>query len=211
VTQQCCKQLVGLQDTSRRRFCYSSRTEKRSMFGALELSLIFCELLFWDSLTIIRWTELFGRLPNDCQKKEGGGFIRIPNNSVSQIIVKYRELTVLPNYSVFHRILRFSTEIFGISPNSAVFHRNIRYTVIVNPCHFLFFIFLFYLFRLCGYPPFYDESDANLFEQIKKAEYEFDSPYWDEISDSAKDFIKHLMEKSPLKRFTCLQALDHPW
>ncbi|CBY15352.1 unnamed protein product [Oikopleura dioica] len=64
---------------------------------------------------------------------------------------------------------------------------------------------------LCGYPPFYDESDANLFEQIKKAEYEFDSPYWDEISDSAKDFIKHLMEKSPLKRFTCLQALDHPW
>ena len=65
--------------------------------------------------------------------------------------------------------------------------------------------------RLCGYPPFYDESDANLFEQIKKAEYEFDSPYWDEISDSAKDFIKHLMEKSPLKRFTCKDALDHPW
>lgn len=38
--------------------------------------------------------------------------------------------------------------------------------------------------RLCGYPPFYDESDAKLFEQILKAEYEFDSPYWDDISDS---------------------------
>merc|ERR1711868_294302 len=64
---------------------------------------------------------------------------------------------------------------------------------------------------LCGYPPFYDENDANLFEQIKKAEYEFDSPYWDEISDSAKDFINHLMEKSPVKRYTCDEALDHPW
>ncbi|XP_059571963.1 calcium/calmodulin-dependent protein kinase type 1 isoform X1 [Alligator mississippiensis] len=64
---------------------------------------------------------------------------------------------------------------------------------------------------LCGYPPFYDENDAKLFEQILRAEYEFDSPYWDDISDSAKDFIKHLMEKDPGKRFTCEQALQHPW
>lgn len=95
-----------------------------------------------------------------------------------------------------------------------------------------------FLFRLCGYPPFYDENDAKLFEQILKAEYEFDSPYWDDISDSgttskhhnqtgsgcnknvvfyeifwftAKDFICHLMEKEPSKRYTCDQALQHPW
>uniref|UniRef100_A0A665W986 Calcium/calmodulin-dependent protein kinase type 1-like n=1 Tax=Echeneis naucrates TaxID=173247 RepID=A0A665W986_ECHNA len=64
---------------------------------------------------------------------------------------------------------------------------------------------------LCGYPPFYDDNDAKLFEQILKAEYEFDSPYWDDISDSAKDFIVHLMEKDPNTRFTCEQALQHPW
>ncbi|XP_013885976.1 calcium/calmodulin-dependent protein kinase type 1 isoform X2 [Austrofundulus limnaeus] len=64
---------------------------------------------------------------------------------------------------------------------------------------------------LCGYPPFYDENDAKLFEQILKAEYEFDSPYWDDISDSAKDFIIHLMEKNPDVRYTCEQALQHPW
>ncbi|KAM6059343.1 calcium/calmodulin-dependent protein kinase type 1 isoform 1-T1 [Theristicus caerulescens] len=64
---------------------------------------------------------------------------------------------------------------------------------------------------LCGYPPFYDENDTKLFEQILRAEYEFDSPYWDDISDSAKDFIQHLMEKDPGKRFTCEQALQHPW
>ncbi|KTG45562.1 hypothetical protein cypCar_00026015 [Cyprinus carpio] len=64
---------------------------------------------------------------------------------------------------------------------------------------------------LCGYPPFYDENDAKLFEQILKAEYEFDSPYWDDISESAKDFIVHLMEKDPSQRYTCEQALQHPW
>ncbi|XP_066561130.1 calcium/calmodulin-dependent protein kinase type 1D isoform X2 [Amia ocellicauda] len=64
---------------------------------------------------------------------------------------------------------------------------------------------------LCGYPPFYDENDSKLFEQILKAEYEFDAPYWDDISDSAKDFISSLMEKDPNKRYTCEQALRHPW
>ncbi|KAK3102770.1 hypothetical protein FSP39_013833 [Pinctada imbricata] len=64
---------------------------------------------------------------------------------------------------------------------------------------------------LCGYPPFYDENDSVLFQQILKASYEFDSPYWDDISDSAKDFISHLMEKEPKRRFTCEQALSHPW
>ncbi|KAI6214109.1 Protein kinase domain-containing protein [Aphelenchoides besseyi] len=64
---------------------------------------------------------------------------------------------------------------------------------------------------LCGYPPFYDENDANLFAQIIKGEYEFDSPYWDEISDSAKDFISHLMCCDPERRYSCEQALAHPW
>uniref|UniRef100_A0A667WVC2 Calcium/calmodulin-dependent protein kinase 1Da n=1 Tax=Myripristis murdjan TaxID=586833 RepID=A0A667WVC2_9TELE len=64
---------------------------------------------------------------------------------------------------------------------------------------------------LCGYPPFYDENDSKLFEQILKADYEFDAPYWDDISDSAKDFISSLMEKDPAKRYTCEQALRHPW
>ncbi|KAJ6651715.1 hypothetical protein lerEdw1_020687 [Lerista edwardsae] len=64
---------------------------------------------------------------------------------------------------------------------------------------------------LCGYPPFYDENDSELFNQILKAEYEFDSPYWDDISESAKDFIRHLLERDPEKRFTCEHALQHPW
>ncbi|KPU74971.1 uncharacterized protein Dana_GF22801, isoform B [Drosophila ananassae] len=64
---------------------------------------------------------------------------------------------------------------------------------------------------LCGYPPFYDENDANLFAQILKGEFEFDSPYWDEISESAKNFIKNLMCVAVDSRYTCKQALGHPW
>uniref|UniRef100_A0A672R003 Calcium/calmodulin-dependent protein kinase type 1B-like n=1 Tax=Sinocyclocheilus grahami TaxID=75366 RepID=A0A672R003_SINGR len=64
---------------------------------------------------------------------------------------------------------------------------------------------------LCGYPPFYDDNDTQLYKLIIKAEYEFDSPYWDDISDSAKDFIVHLLQKDPAKRFNCDQALQHPW
>ncbi|XP_012141377.1 calcium/calmodulin-dependent protein kinase I isoform X1 [Megachile rotundata] len=64
---------------------------------------------------------------------------------------------------------------------------------------------------LCGYPPFYDENDVNLFAQILKGEFEFDSPYWDDISDSAKDFIHKLMCVNVEERFTCKQALAHPW
>ncbi|XP_008314382.2 LOW QUALITY PROTEIN: calcium/calmodulin-dependent protein kinase type 1D [Cynoglossus semilaevis] len=68
---------------------------------------------------------------------------------------------------------------------------------------------------LCGYPPFYDENDSKLFQQILRADFEFDAPYWDDISDSsfisAKDFIRSLMEKDPIRRFSCEQALTHPW
>ncbi|XP_021471751.2 calcium/calmodulin-dependent protein kinase type 1B isoform X2 [Oncorhynchus mykiss] len=64
---------------------------------------------------------------------------------------------------------------------------------------------------LCGYPPFYDESESHMYRQIMKAEYEFDSPYWDEISNSAKDFIPHMLQKEPEERYNCEQALKHLW
>lgn len=64
---------------------------------------------------------------------------------------------------------------------------------------------------LCGYPPFYDENDANLFAQILKGEFEFDSPYWDDISLEAKEFIRSLMCVEVDKRLSCEEALEHAW
>ena len=64
---------------------------------------------------------------------------------------------------------------------------------------------------LCGYPPFYDDNNTKLFTQILRAELEFDSPYWDEISDNAKDFIRHLICVDVDKRFSCKEAIKHAW
>ncbi|XP_051961646.1 calcium/calmodulin-dependent protein kinase type 1D-like isoform X1 [Xyrauchen texanus] len=64
---------------------------------------------------------------------------------------------------------------------------------------------------LCGYPPFYEETETRLFSKIMKAQYEFDSPFWDDISESAKDFIRNMMQKNPKMRYTTEQALRHPW
>ncbi|XP_038551934.1 calcium/calmodulin-dependent protein kinase type 1-like [Micropterus salmoides] len=64
---------------------------------------------------------------------------------------------------------------------------------------------------LCGYPPFFEENDTRLFSKIMRADYAFHSPFWDNISESAKDFIRNMMEKNPSKRFLTEQALQHPW
>ncbi|XP_045931669.1 calcium/calmodulin-dependent protein kinase type 1G-like [Micropterus dolomieu] len=64
---------------------------------------------------------------------------------------------------------------------------------------------------LCGYPPFFEENDTRLFSKIMRADYAFHSPFWDNISESAKDFIRNMMEKNPSKRFLTEQALRHPW
>ena len=64
---------------------------------------------------------------------------------------------------------------------------------------------------LCGFPPFYADNDAQLYEKIKKGEFEFLRPYWDPISDDAKDLIRKMLTVDPKDRITCQGALDHPW
>lgn len=54
---------------------------------------------------------------------------------------------------------------------------------------------------LCGYPPFYGDSDNEIFESVRVGRYEFPSPEWDDISDDAKDFIKCLLKLNPAERF----------
>jgi calcium-dependent protein kinase len=53
---------------------------------------------------------------------------------------------------------------------------------------------------LCGYPPFYGDSDQQIFESVRVGRFDFPSPDWDDISDEAKDFIKALLRKDPVKR-----------
>ncbi len=46
---------------------------------------------------------------------------------------------------------------------------------------------------------------------ILAGEYEFDAPYWDPISHSAKDFIVHLLAVDAGVRWGCDEALAHAW
>ncbi|WFD41786.1 MAPK-activated protein kinase Srk1 [Malassezia psittaci] len=64
---------------------------------------------------------------------------------------------------------------------------------------------------LCGFPPFYDESIKTLTEKVSKGQFTFLSPWWDDISDSAKDLVSNLLTVDVKKRFTIEQFLAHEW
>uniref|UniRef100_A0A5G3I919 Calcium/calmodulin-dependent protein kinase type IV n=1 Tax=Xenopus tropicalis TaxID=8364 RepID=A0A5G3I919_XENTR len=65
---------------------------------------------------------------------------------------------------------------------------------------------------LCGFEPFYDErGDQYMFKRILNCDYDFVSPWWDDVSLNAKDLVKKLIVFDPKKRLTTQQALQHPW
>ncbi|QEU59325.1 Rck2/Rck1 [Kluyveromyces lactis] len=64
---------------------------------------------------------------------------------------------------------------------------------------------------LCGFPPFFDEKIDVLTEKISRGEYTFLRPWWDQISDGAKNCVRKLLEVDPAKRYTSEQLLQDPW
>lgn len=64
---------------------------------------------------------------------------------------------------------------------------------------------------LCGFPPFYDENIKCLTEKVARGEFSFLSPWWDGISDSAKDLVCQLLTVDPEKRYNIDEFLNHPW
>ena len=53
---------------------------------------------------------------------------------------------------------------------------------------------------LCGYPPFYGDSDAEIFDSVRTGKFDFPSPEWDGISSTAKEFVRYLLQKDPKTR-----------
>ncbi|XP_037686717.1 serine/threonine-protein kinase DCLK2 isoform X4 [Choloepus didactylus] len=66
---------------------------------------------------------------------------------------------------------------------------------------------------LCGFPPFRSENNLqeDLFDQILAGKLEFPAPYWDNITDSAKELITQMLQVNVEARCTARQILSHPW
>ena len=64
---------------------------------------------------------------------------------------------------------------------------------------------------LVGYPPFWSSSDEKLLLSILQGHYTMPSPYWDNVSEEAKDFVQRLIVVKPSERMTASEALNHPW
>ncbi|XP_047673748.1 calcium/calmodulin-dependent protein kinase (CaM kinase) II gamma 1 isoform X10 [Tachysurus fulvidraco] len=83
----------------------------------------------------------------------------------------------------------------------------------ISSSHFLLHLFsgvILYIL-LVGYPPFWDEDQHKLYQQIKAGAYDFPSPEWDTVTPEAKNLINQMLTINPAKRITAEQALKHPW
>eukprot|EP00020_Sapocribrum_chincoteaguense_P006980 CAMPEP_0170740412 /NCGR_PEP_ID=MMETSP0437-20130122/5670_1 /TAXON_ID=0 /ORGANISM="Sexangularia sp." /LENGTH=323 /DNA_ID=CAMNT_0011078911 /DNA_START=146 /DNA_END=1117 /DNA_ORIENTATION=+ len=64
---------------------------------------------------------------------------------------------------------------------------------------------------LCGFPPFWGDSQGELFDRILSVEFDFPDPEWTNVSADAKDFVKKLLVKDAASRLKAAEALEHPW
>ncbi|KAM6179057.1 serine/threonine-protein kinase DCLK1 isoform 2-T2 [Rhynchocyon petersi] len=66
---------------------------------------------------------------------------------------------------------------------------------------------------LCGFPPFRGSGDDQevLFDQILMGQVDFPAPYWENVSDSAKELITMMLLVDVDQRFSAVQVLEHPW
>ena len=64
---------------------------------------------------------------------------------------------------------------------------------------------------LCGEPPFQGNSEEEIFEKIKKCDYNFKPAEFKDVSDNCKDLIRKLLEPKKRKRIKASEALRHPF
>jgi len=64
---------------------------------------------------------------------------------------------------------------------------------------------------LCGYPPFYGETDADVLAKVRLGNFSFNAADWKNVSEDAKNLIRMLLKMNPKDRYTAEQALNHVW
>lgn len=61
---------------------------------------------------------------------------------------------------------------------------------------------------LCGYPPFYGDTDAEVLAKVRLGNVQFSSKDWGKVSKDAKDLITAMLKKDISKRMTAEQAVN---
>jgi len=64
---------------------------------------------------------------------------------------------------------------------------------------------------LCGYPPFFGETDAEVLAKVRLGNFSFNAADWKNVSEDAKNLIRMLLKMNPRDRYTAEQALNHDW
>lgn len=64
---------------------------------------------------------------------------------------------------------------------------------------------------LCGYPPFFGETDAEVLAKVRLGNFSFNASDWKNITEDAKTLIRYLLKMNPRDRYTAEQALSHEW
>ncbi|KAJ6764038.1 SERINE/THREONINE-PROTEIN KINASE [Salix purpurea] len=64
---------------------------------------------------------------------------------------------------------------------------------------------------LSGVPPFWAETESGIFRQILQGQLDLESDPWPNISESAKDLIRKMLERDPRQRITAHEVLCNPW
>jgi len=64
---------------------------------------------------------------------------------------------------------------------------------------------------LCGYPPFFGDTDADVLAKVRLGNFNFNPADWKNVSDDAKNLIRWMLKMNPRDRYTAEQALNHEW
>ncbi|KAL3632467.1 Calcium-dependent protein kinase 14 [Castilleja foliolosa] len=64
---------------------------------------------------------------------------------------------------------------------------------------------------LCGFPPFWAETEQGVAQSIIRSIVNFRRDPWPKVSDRAKDLVKKMLNPDPKQRPTAQEVLDHPW
>ncbi|PNW87243.1 hypothetical protein CHLRE_02g114750v5 [Chlamydomonas reinhardtii] len=64
---------------------------------------------------------------------------------------------------------------------------------------------------LAGVPPFYAETEREIFRAVLSAPLDFTSAPWPSVSEAAKDVIRRMLERDPSKRISIADVLAHEW